>query len=62
MPNKPGAPKPTKKDSKTSKPAVKGDVLRTLSDEDLDKVAGGARPRGGKTTLNPTSSDGCCGG
>ena len=50
------------KDKKPGKPGkleVKGDAFKKLTDEKTDKVSGG-RMRAG-TTLNPTSSDGCCG-
>ncbi|MCE9603113.1 MAG: bacteriocin [Gemmatimonadetes bacterium] len=50
-----------KKSDKSSKLEVKGDAFKKLTDKELDKVTGG-RPMRGQTTLNPTSSDGCCGG
>lgn len=44
---------------------IKSDTFKQLSDDELNDVSGGMRPRGGGgamgTTLNPSSSDGCCG-
>lgn len=44
---------------------VKSDTFKKLTDEDLKDVSGGMMRSGklaGQTTLNPTSTDGCCGG
>lgn len=43
---------------------IKSDTFKQLSDDDLNDVSGGMMRRGGGamgTTLNPSSSDGCCG-
>lgn len=42
-----------------TKPQVKSDTFSQTPEKDADNVKGG---RMGRATLNPTSSDGCCGG
>lgn len=53
--------KDEKASDKSKKLGVKGDAFRKLTDKESDKVAGG-RMASGRPTLNPTGSDGCCGG
>ncbi len=54
-----GSKKPDDKSGKPGKPQVKSDTFSQVSDKDSANVKGG---RMGRTTLNPTGSDGCCGG
>lgn len=54
-----GGKSPGDKGSKPGKPGVKSDTYSQVPDKDSDNVKGG---RMGRTTLNPTGSDGCCGG
>lgn len=52
----------TDKDAETKSPlGVKSEAFKKLTDSELDEVAGGLRPRSDRPTLNPTSTDGCCG-
>jgi hypothetical protein len=53
------APKDTS--AKPDKPGVKSDTMTQVTNQDSEKVKGGMRPKG-QTTLNPTGSEGCCGG
>ena len=56
-----GGKTPNDKSSKPGKPGVKSDTFSQVPDKDSANVKGG-RMASGRTTLNPTGSDGCCGG
>ena len=56
-----GGKTPNDKSSKPGKPGVKSDTFSQVTDKDSANVKGG-RMGSGRTTLNPTGSDGCCGG